>query len=166
MTTRNRVEALVLKKRETIISDMKPSGQIMYDTHLQIWVNNDNRKPVVSNSAQSKSRNTLASDFGETQLTKTSEGVDQSEIISCSDFGETLITETREGADQSEIIGCSDFGETTFTKTREGSDQPELIQCSDFGETRLTATREGVDQSESSDFLIDREDFLAEARRL
>lgn len=155
MTTRNRVEAFVLKKRETIISDIKPSGQIVYDTDLQIWVNNDNRKPVVLNSTRSRSRNALASDFGETQITRTREGADQSEMISCSDFGETLITETREGADQSEIIGCSDFGETIFTKTQEGADQSDLIQCSDFGETRLTATREGVDQSESSYLFID-----------
>ena len=154
MTTKIRVEALILKKREVIASVTKPGGEITYDNDLQIWVDSVNRSPIVLNHIQTNSRNKLSSDFGETSLTRTSEGADQSEIIGCSDFGETLITETREGADQSEIIGCSDFGETTMTKTQEGSDQSELIGLSDFGETRLTSTSEGADQGEISSLSI------------
>jgi len=155
MNTGNRVEALILQKREIVAPDTKPNTQITYDTNLQIWVNCINRNPVVLDFMQSNKQDKLSSDFGETTGSKTSEGFDQSEVIGCSDFGETLLTETREGADQSEIIGFSDLGETTFVKAPEGSDQSEVIRCSDFGETRFTATSEGADQGEISSRTID-----------
>jgi hypothetical protein len=54
----------------------------------------------------------------------------RSHPIGESEFGETTITETREGADQSEGTSLkpsfqSEFGETAITKTREGHDQTE-----------------------------------------
>lgn len=64
-----------------------------------------------------------------------------------SNLGETLLTKTREGVDQSEGVRVSEFGETISTRTAEGTDQREF-RASDFGETVMTATSEGVDQSE------------------
>ena len=65
-------------------------------------------------------------------------------------FGETTLTETREGVDQTEgtALQASEFGETIQTRTREGIDQPEgtALQASQLGETTLTKTQEGADQ--------------------
>ena len=48
---------------------------------------------------------------GETTVTKTAEGVDQSEVTSLSPtrYGETSVTATVEGADRSEIVSEVDF---------------------------------------------------------
>jgi hypothetical protein len=71
----------------------------------------------------------IATTFGETTVTATREGIDQSEItlFEASQFGETTLTKTIEGVDQSELsdVLSSQFGETTFTRTREGADQDE-----------------------------------------
>lgn len=66
-------------------------------------------------------------------------------------FGETTITETKEGHDDSEIASHlgTPFGETTLTKTSEGRDETETTFMSNFGETTYTASREGTDQGET-----------------
>ena len=49
-------------------------------------------------------------------------------------FGETTLTETREGVDQTEgnTLQASQLGETTLTKTREGADQSEGAALQEF----------------------------------
>ncbi len=101
--------------------------ECVYSPELQIWVNPRSNIPIVLCS----------------------------ENLSPTRYGETTMTETREGADQSEItlIQDSRFGETTFTKTFEGADQGEGVElvASRFGETTLTRTQEGADEPEVTD---------------
>lgn len=94
--------------------------QSFYDDQKQLWIDSSSGIPIVDTT--NKKRKKLASDFGETTMTKTQEGTDQSEILQASDFGETSITETHEGTDQSEVLRASDMGETIQTNTGEGSD--------------------------------------------
>jgi len=93
----------------------------VYDPLRQIWISSESGKPLVLELA------VHASQFGETSLTETREGVDQSELahVRASNFGETTVTKTWEGQDQTEGAFASTFGETTKTATGEGADQPE-----------------------------------------
>jgi len=86
----------------------------------QLWVSAKSGEPLVVGHVRSRHAPLARSEFGETSLTRTSEGADQSEAhngqASCADtsltdtrgkllasqFGETLVTETSEGVDQSE----------------------------------------------------------------
>ena len=76
----------------------------MYDEEYQLWVDRDSRAPLVESAV---CRASGQSNLGETTLTATIEGADQSEIVGWrslgSPFGETTLTRTFEGADQSEI---------------------------------------------------------------
>jgi hypothetical protein len=140
----------VLAARRRLPPESEPSPEHVYDEHLQLWINRTSGLPLVSEM----SRQPMASQFGETTVTETREGVDQSEIttIQSTKFGETTITATAEGVDQSELTAfeASQFGETTLTKTAEGIDQSELgHESSQFGETTFTRTHEGADQDES-----------------
>lgn len=112
-------EPFVLRTRVVLPPDPSPSGEHCYDYVRQIWINVTSGMPVVTeNNTQQASK-----------------------------FGETSITETREGADQSEVstINASRFGETSMTKTSEGHDQGESILASKFGETSITRAPEGHD---------------------
>jgi hypothetical protein len=86
----------------------------------QLWVSAESGEPLVVGHVRSRRAPLASSEFGETSLTRTTEGADQSEgrigQVSSSDtsltagrgkllasqFGETLVTETSEGVDQSE----------------------------------------------------------------
>lgn len=70
-----------------------------YDEAIQCWIDSRSGDPVVTRQPGS------ASKFGETTMTETREGADQSEVASfaVSQFGETTITKTAEGVDQTEI---------------------------------------------------------------
>ncbi len=146
MTERDNVEVFILMNREVLKPEAKPGKQMRYDDNMQLWVNQQTGEPIVLEFFEGSNR--LCSEFGETDMTKTQEGADQSEALQLSEFGETTITRTQEGADQSEMLGFSEFGETVITETREGADQSEMLGFSEFGETRLTATSEGADQGE------------------
>jgi hypothetical protein len=145
-------QPLLLRGRLRELPASKPSRGTVYDERRQLWLD-DKGTPVVS-------KQTSASDFGETSRTDSHEGVDQSEIsngIFASDFGETTVTKTSEGQDVTEVFQSSDFGETSHTRTTEGVDTSEgsditsgLSPASDFGETTKTATQEGSDQTEVS----------------
>ena len=139
------VKAFVLKECTKLPQESEPSEREIYDLNRQLWIDPISGQPIVSRMLTAMH----ASQFGETTLTLTREGVDQSESASlqCSQFGETTHTRTREGIDQSEsaTLQCSQFGETTITKTQEGVDQTELTICSQFDETAKTATTEDVD---------------------
>lgn len=145
------VTPFVLKGRKRLPPDIEPSDRQTYDDRLQIWIDRESGLPAVI-CAQMQ---TLPSPFGETTLTETREGADQSEIadLRASQFGETTMTKTREGTDQVEgaMLLETKFGETTLTATVEGADQSEIasLQASTFGETTLTRTIEGADQREA-----------------
>lgn len=84
------------------IPKAEPVTGTRYCHEQQLWIDADG-VPIVMKQANSK-----ASDFGETTVTLTREGIDQTE---------------------SEISLASDYGETTFTKTSEGHDATEVL-CS------------------------------------
>src|SRR5882762_5221913 len=138
----------VLLGRKKLPPDSAPSPEHVYDDDRQLWIDRSSGIPLVLSMQAHAQR----SQFGETTMTETREGVDQSEgtTFQASQFGETTLTKTREGADQSEgadeientVFHASQFGETTNTRTREGTDQTEgtTLQASQFGETTLTNT--------------------------
>ncbi len=108
---------------------MPPEGEAsmecVYNPELQIWINLRSNIPIVlSCESLSPTR------YGETTMTETREGADQTEVslIQVSRFGETSFTKTFEGADQGEgaELAASRFGETTLTRTQEGADEPEV----------------------------------------
>jgi hypothetical protein len=99
-----------------LLSTPAPAGpEHRYDSNMQIWVCARTGEPLVLLRTQQDGRTLAASEFGETTLTKTVEGADQSEGrvdasfassgyrgVSASQFGETTLTESGEGADQAE----------------------------------------------------------------
>lgn len=119
----------VLLGRKKLPPETKPSPEEVYDDDRQLWVDKSSGVPLVLRM-QGHER---ASSYGETTMTETREGVDQSEgaaihVFDASPFGETTITKTQEGADQAEggtSLEASSYGETVQTRTREGVDQPE-----------------------------------------
>lgn len=138
----------VLLGRKKLPPESAPSSENEYDGNRQLWIDTSSGQPLVSRMLA----HAQPTQFGETTITETREGVDQSEgtSLQASQFGETVLTKTHEGVDQSEgVFRASQFGETTHTATREGADQTESVfQASDFGETTNTRTREGTDQTE------------------
>ena len=143
----------ILLGRKKLPPEGAPSPDHTYDASKQLWIDSISGIPLVLRTQGHAQR----SQYGETTLTETREGADQSEgsIFQMSQFGETTLTKTREGADQTEgvdFLRASQFGETVHTRTREGVDQTEgtALQGSEYGETTLTNTREGVDQMEGS----------------
>ena len=143
----------VLLGRKKLPPEGSLSPDHAYDVSKQLWIDSVSGVPLVLRMQGHAQR----SQYGETTITETREGADQSEgtALLATRFGETTITATREGADQSEgaVFQMSQFGETTLTKTREGADQSEgmdSLLASQFGETVQTRTREGVDQTEAS----------------
>lgn len=116
----------VLLGRVKVPSDGPRSDDQVYDPQLQLWLSRATGEPIV---LQKPLR---GSEFGETTVTATREGLDQSEItdLSLSDFGETPMTKTSEGQDESEISAHvpSEFGETIITRSHEGCDQTEVSE--------------------------------------
>jgi hypothetical protein len=119
------VTPYILLGRRKLPPEKEASPEHVYDESRQIWLHKSSGTPLVSwLRAQAQ-----PSQFGETLMTETREGVDQQERASfrASEFGETILTATREGVDQTEgkYPHASEFGETTLTKTTEGVDQSE-----------------------------------------
>lgn len=115
-------EPFILRARVALPLEPSPSGDHYYDCVRQIWINVTTGMPVVTENDTHQ-----ASKFGETSITETREGADQSEVstINASRFGETSMTKAAEGHDQESVL-ASKFGETTITATREGHDMPEV----------------------------------------
>lgn len=116
-------EFILFRFKEPIPGKTEPEF-VSYDNDRQIWIDNQSNQPLVETLNDQK-----CSKYGETLITETGEGVDQSEVLSNSDFGETIYTATNEGVDQREMIDqnfSTDFGETLITKTSEGVDQREI----------------------------------------
>lgn len=142
----------VLIGRKKLPSESAPSDEQVYDELLQLWIEKNSGLPLVC-CLQRRPQHTQV---GETTITATREGADQTERtgLEASQFGETTLTDTREGADRTEgaSVQASQFGETVHTRTREGADQAEgnPFRASQLGETTLTKTREGADQAEGA----------------
>ena len=96
-----------------------------YDSSLQLWIDLRTRMPLVS-----RLRENLASQFGETTLTATREGADQTEVASTDLHAPSGVLD----ACTAEVLSC---GHTTLTQ-----------RPSQFGETTITRTSEGVDSTE------------------
>lgn len=114
---------LLFKFKKTIPNHVATPENAEWSTKLQLWVDSISKAPLVNRYRRSSSTN-----YGETVLTETNEGVDQSEIIAGTKFGETVVTNTIEGIDQSESSMGTEYGETILTKTHEGTDQSEGSQ--------------------------------------
>ncbi|WP_428673345.1 hypothetical protein [Reyranella sp.] len=144
------MKPFILREKLKLASEPAPSTQHTYDQVRQIWIDRKSGKPLV----MLLERGSLSSQFGETTLTETREGVDQTESSNVHDsqFKETALTGTREAAKQREVIALrpSQFGETSTTATLEGVDQSDtsVALSSPFGETTITKTFEGTDQRE------------------
>lgn len=97
----NPIHLLVLREARPMPGfDNQPDPERIFDERDQIWLWRSSGTPVVEHPANAPS----ASEYGETLITATSEGVDQSEgtAPSQSEYGETSMTKTSEGVDQSE----------------------------------------------------------------
>ncbi len=131
----------VLVGRTKLTPEPAPSVAEFYDPVRQLWIHRESGEPLVNHFQ----KDLTASQYGETSLTDTREGADQTEsALQASSYGETTITKTREGADQTEASSwqASQYGETMKTSTQEGIDQPERsLDASSYGETIETRTR-------------------------
>jgi hypothetical protein len=121
----------ILLGRKKLPPESAPSPEDIYDQQRQVWIDKNSGMPLVS----CMRTHAQPTQFGETTLTETREGVDQPEgAVHASQFGETINTRTHEGVDQTEgnALQASQLGETTLTKTREGADQSEGITLQEF----------------------------------
>jgi hypothetical protein len=121
----------ILLGRKKLPPESAPSPEDVYDQQRQVWIDKNSGMPLVS----CMRTHAQPTQFGETTLTETREGVDQPEgAVHASQFGETINTRTREGVDQTEgnALQASQLGETTLTKTREGADQSEGTTLQEF----------------------------------
>lgn len=68
---------------------------------------------------------TQASQFGETSMTETREGADQTDTaVYTPSLGDSIQAPAHTGVNRSDLFEASRFGETTMTRAPEGSDQP------------------------------------------
>jgi len=120
-----KIEPFVLKNKQLLPPEKAPRSWEIYDSERQLWIDANSGAPLVQRANVQGENSLSTTEFGETALTKTREGTDQSESSTVSSFGETVLTRTREETDQAEGLRFSQFGETTLTETREGVDQTE-----------------------------------------
>lgn len=113
----------ILRERRKLPPDSGPSPDHEFDESRQVWMHLPSGRPLV---VAVRDRN-AATPFGETTITETKEGHDESEIASHlgTPFGETTLTKTSEGRNETEMTFMTNFGETTYTASREGTDQRE-----------------------------------------
>lgn len=121
----------ILLARKKLRLERTPAPEHVYDEYRQLWIDKNAGMPLVSCM-----RTHAQSQFGETTLTETREGADQTEgaALHASQFGETIKTMTRESVDQPEgsTLRASQLGETTLTRTQEGADQTERTTLHEF----------------------------------
>jgi hypothetical protein len=102
-----------------LLVEPEPAGpEHRYDGRRQLWLCASTNEPLVTLPKQCGTSRLDASNFGETMLTMTTEGADQSEGKIDTDF---VVDLQREPPG----ISSSQFGETVLTKTQEGADQSE-----------------------------------------
>lgn len=120
------MKPFILDGAIAIPSDENPSQSYIYDMDLQLWVDKENMTPLIDSYTA-----------GEATL-----------------YGETILTDTVEGADQSEIASTiptsRDCLADTFLNNHTAPEKKTLSRPTQFGETLITKTAEGVDTSEVS----------------
>jgi hypothetical protein len=142
----------VLRDCKRLPAEPEPCSDHVFDRSLQVWISKQSGLPIILGMQREQS------EFGETLITATVEGADQSEIstLVASQFGETTVTRSDgEGIDQPAFatLSSSQFGESTkITRVPEAVGESNLFDgfSSQFGETTLTKTQEGTDQPEMS----------------
>jgi hypothetical protein len=147
----NTMMPFVLRDCKRLPAEPEPCSDHVFDRSLQVWISKQSGLPIILGMQREQS------EFGETLITATVEGADQSEIstLAASQFGETTVTRSEgEGIDQPfATLSSSQFGESTkVTRTPEPLGDPNYFDglSSQFGETTLTKTQEGTDQPEMS----------------
>lgn len=110
----------ILLNRKKLPLESIPSPEYVYDQHQQLWIVKNSGVPLVC------CMRTHASQFGETSITETREGADQTDTaVYVPGLGEADQASAHEGMDQGDLIQASRFGETSMTRAPEGSDQPQ-----------------------------------------
>ena len=128
------MKSLILKGAVKLPAESKPPSNHVYDYERQIWIDTLRNEPVILQISQQ-----MATRFGETTITETREGVDQSEIASLD-----IASHYTSVADIQNPTNCNSFqlestrfGETTITKTTEGTDASEVIS-ENYTDTNVT----------------------------
>ena len=100
------LELFVLKGRTRLVPDPEPTEGEKYDRVRQLWIDVATGQPLVNGWRA----DVQGSAFGETTLTRSREGADQTELttLDASRFGETTLTKTFEGQDQGESVSSWD----------------------------------------------------------
>ncbi len=88
---------LLFNFKKTIPNHIESPENAEWNSKLQLWVDSLTNTPLVN-----KYTHKAATNYGETALTETNEGIDQSESSMGTEYGETTFTKTHEGTDQSE----------------------------------------------------------------
>lgn len=116
----------ILKGATKIPDEDAPTEGHSYDSDLQLWVDTRTGVPLVSAAVATKDCE-LRKAHAEEYLVNTDSA--PARPMKASPFGETLLTRTTEGIDQSEAtaFSASPFGETLHTATAESADNPEII---------------------------------------
>ena len=116
----------ILEGATKIADEDVPTKEQVYDTRVQLWIDTRTGVPIVSP--------TVATNVSGTDNDRVEEGLvdEDSAYTPCmraSEFGETSLTKTSEGIDQSEVTDfcASPFGETLHTATVESVDNPEIV---------------------------------------
>jgi hypothetical protein len=124
----------VLRDCARLPAEPEPSSDQVFDRFLQVWTSKRSGVPLVLGIQSEQSK------YGETTITATVEGADQSEISSLAFF---------------DTLSSSKYGEQTRMRIVEGVGEQDFFggSSSQYGETTLTRTQEGVDQSEMT-FLL------------
>ncbi len=108
----------VVRQRTPLPACASAAPEHHYDPVQQLWISLDSGEPLVLRRIRDAHSRLVASEFGETIVTRTVEGTDQSEGRIDHDCGASLSTALP-------ALSASQFGETTLTETGEGIDQSE-----------------------------------------
>src|SRR3546814_18327680 len=103
--------SFVLKSRKPIPGHV-PDPSRVFDPTRKLCTLRDSGLPVVSEHARPNSRQ--RSDWGAHITTRTSEGVDHTEVPRPSEWGQTGSTNTSEGIDHTEGTRPSEWGKTVI----------------------------------------------------
>lgn len=97
----------ILLGRKKLPPESAPSPEHAYDEDRQLWIDRNSGVPLVCSTRT----HAQPTQFGETTITETREGVDQTEgtALQASQLGETTLTKTREGVDQTEGATDQEF---------------------------------------------------------
>lgn len=103
----------ILKGAIPIPSEAVLLTEHLYDSQQQLWINSRTGVPLILSDMPADT-----STYGETTTTRAArEGTDQINLVHASIYGETTLTKTCEGTDQSEITAFMTFQHNEAPKT-------------------------------------------------